>query len=210
MQRDSTRRKRPWSLDDGIRSASSQCGSDILDEHRMRCGSRHQIRIVDSADVESCDKSNLLALGKTIVWWTGENGCVATVRAWWLSCSRAVLLLGPGFAFDHRSRDQHTKQNSRTSRKWRAASSKRERKRERERETHVSQPPNYEVPRECIWAKKTPKPLMCLVACIGTHHTTRLPLVDRVVMTKVPTTYMCLFFGFGSAFVPFSIISIEP
>lgn len=47
----------------------------------IECGSRHQIRIVDSADVESCDKSNLLALGKTIVWWTGENGCVATVRA---------------------------------------------------------------------------------------------------------------------------------
>lgn len=44
-------------------------------------GSRHQIRIVDSADVESCDKSNLLALGKTIVWWTGENGCIAIVRA---------------------------------------------------------------------------------------------------------------------------------
>lgn len=32
------------------------------------CGSRYQIRIVDSADVESCNKSNLLALGKTIVW----------------------------------------------------------------------------------------------------------------------------------------------
>lgn len=47
----------------------------------IECGSRHQIRIVDSADVESCDKSNLLALGKTIVWWTGENGCVATVRS---------------------------------------------------------------------------------------------------------------------------------
>lgn len=47
----------------------------------IECGSRYQIRIVDSADVESCDKSNLLALGKTIVWWTDENGCVATVRA---------------------------------------------------------------------------------------------------------------------------------
>lgn len=47
----------------------------------IECGSRHQIRIVDSADVESCDKSNLLALGKTIVWWTGENGCFATARA---------------------------------------------------------------------------------------------------------------------------------
>lgn len=34
----------------------------------IECGSRHQIRVVDSADVESCDKSNLLALGKTRVW----------------------------------------------------------------------------------------------------------------------------------------------
>lgn len=64
-------------LDDRIRSASSQCRSDILDEHRMRLS----LPDVDSADVESCDKSNLLALGKTIVWWTGENGCVATMRA---------------------------------------------------------------------------------------------------------------------------------
>lgn len=83
-----------------------------------------------------------------------------------------------------------------------------DRESERERERHMS--PNPPTRRYLVSAfeqkKTTPKPL---VACIGTHHTTRLPLVDRVVITKVPTTYMCLFFGFGSAFVPFSMISIE-
>lgn len=61
--------------------------------------------------------------------------------------------------------------------------------------------------------KKPPKPLMCLVACIGTHHTTRLPFVDRVVMTKVPTTYLGTY-AFFSASAPPSFpsrwISIEP
>lgn len=83
-------------------------------------------------------------------------------------------------------------------------------KKERARETHVSNPPTRRYLVSAFEQKKTPKPLMCLVACIGTHHTTRLPLVDRVVMTKVRyLTYLHVpfFLGFGSAFVPFSMIS---
>lgn len=66
-----------WTMVSGPRRISM----DQIYLMNSEAGSRHQIRIVDSADVESCNKSNLLALGKTIVWRTGENGCVATGRA---------------------------------------------------------------------------------------------------------------------------------